>query len=197
LRQRLMLALVMGALALPLAPACAGGGEEEYEPPAAPAPRRARAASQEAPTVETRVAEMMDSLDRVSFAVETRDPFTALRPTRERPLAAGSEQLPDCDEQKDPLGKVELEDLQLLGLVTGTPTPRAMFRARGQGQAVIVTEGALAGPNCTQRIVDIRDNEVVFQEITFNEGNRNETVLALNEERIPTQFVQVDPEGQQ
>jgi Tfp pilus assembly protein PilP len=91
---------------------------------------------------------------------------------------------PDCDLEIDPLGETSLSQLTLQGLMTGTPVPRAMFTAPSQPQAVFVTEGAKVGPRCGYRLIDIRDNEVVFEELTSVEEVRTQTVLTLNANRI-------------
>lgn len=178
--------------------AACGGDDNEYEPPPPPAPTQNTASNdrdEEEESVESRVAAMMETNDRATFGIETRDPFTQPRPTVDRPLGDGPRQVgPDCDTNVDPLGKTELESLEIMGLVTGTALPRAMFLTPGSRQAVIVTEGALAGPDCTNRLVDIRDNQVVFEQITMGEEDRVETVLELNEHRISTRFIQIENE---
>ena len=73
----------------------------------------------------------------------------------------------------------------MMALVTGTPLPRAMFVTRsGSLKAEIVTEGALAGPTCSNQLVEIRDNEVVFEQQTSGGTAPVRTVLQLNENRV-------------
>ena len=66
-----------------------------------------------------------------------------------------------------------------------------MFTANMDSQAVIVSEGAKIGPDCTNRITDIRDNEVVVTQMSFNEAERVETVLILNEERLAAEIIDI------
>ncbi|MCB9507099.1 MAG: pilus assembly protein PilP [Myxococcales bacterium] len=163
-----------------------GEGEDTYQPPPPPAPRAERAPAA-APSVEERVAEMMQSLDRATFTNETRDPFMPLTPTSETRRAT-TDARPDCNLQEEPLGQTRLEQIVLLGIITGTAMPRALVQAgAGTRQAVIMTEGMLAGPNCTQRLVDIRENEIVFREVTFDDTSFTETILQLSDIRLAAQ----------
>lgn len=183
-----LIAAATGALV-----AC-GPETEEYVPP--PAPTRPAATADDAPeeTVEDRVAAMIDTDERTNFGVETRDPFQQPRPQRAAGDGGTIEDTRECDVDAEPLGMTELEDLEVMGLITGTALPRAMFLAGGDAQAIIVTEGALAGPDCTNRLIDIRDNQVVFEQQTMEESGRVETVLEMNEARIAPRFIQIDSE---
>lgn len=184
-----LIAAATGALV-----AC-GPETEEYVPP--PAPTRPASTADDGPeeTVEDRVAAMIDTDERTNFGVETRDPFQQPRPQRGDAIGdegGGPER--ECDVNAEPLGMTALEDLEVMGLITGTALPRAMFLAGGDAQAIIVTEGALAGPDCTNRLIDIRDNQVVFEQQTMEESGRVETVLEMNEARIAPRFIQIDSE---
>jgi hypothetical protein len=97
----------------------------------------------------------------------------------------------ECDLGEDPLGETQVEDLTLIGLVTGTAVPRAMFAsATANGRAIIVTEGSRVGPNCSQFISDIRDNEVVVtQRSSGGDEMRTETSVMLNTERVEAEFL--------
>jgi hypothetical protein len=65
-----------------------------------------------------------------------------------------------------------------------------MFRAFGEGQAIIVREGAKIGPQCTAVISAIRDNEVVILQDGTLPGEQIETVIVLTDEAIDQ--VQID-----
>lgn len=193
MRRMTLLRLLPAAIALSALGAC--GEDEEYVPPPPPAPRQQPADDEGEPSVQSRVAAMMEVNDRATFGVETRDPFTQPRPNVDRPLGIeGSRIGPDCNVELDPLGKTELGDIDVMGLVTGTALPRAMFLIPGSRQAIIVTEGALAGPDCSNRLVDIRDNQVVFEQITMGDEERVETILELNQSRISTRYIQIENE---
>ena len=85
-----------------------------------------------------------------------------------------------CDLERDPLGETSVDQLSLIGLVTGTAAPRAMIRAYGEGQAFIVREGARIGPHCSSAIFAIRDNEVVIHQEIGPYGPI-ETVIVLTD----------------
>ncbi len=152
-------------------------------PPRAAAVAAAQAAAAAPPPLPTTTSLITD-IDRHSFAVSSRDPFTP--PVREAAEVSGNIETitPDCDVEMDPLGETEIARLNLIGLITGTPVARAMFTIPGGNQAIFVTEGAKVGPSCSNRIVDIRDNEVVIEQMTSIEEDRTQTILTLNEERI-------------
>jgi hypothetical protein len=77
----------------------------------------------------------------------------------------------------------------VMGIITGTPVPRAMIVARSNPQAFIVNEGAFAGSasggGCSQELVAIRDNELVFETRT-NDPNMAPivTVLQMEADRV-------------
>lgn len=152
-------------------------------PPRAAAVAAAQAAAAPPPPAPTTTS-LITEIDRHSFSVSSRDPFTP--PVREAAEVSGNIETitPDCDIELDPLGETEVARLNLVGLITGTPVARAMFTIPGSSQAIFVTEGAKIGPSCSNRIVDIRDNEVVIEQMTSIEEDRTQTILTLNEERI-------------
>jgi Tfp pilus assembly protein PilP len=174
--------LLLGALVT----ACDDG--REANPDALPPPRAAAVAAAQAaaapPAPVPTTTSLITEIDRHAFSVTSRDPFTP--PVREASQGPGPTELPtpDCDIELDPLGETEVARLTLVGLITGTPVARAMFTIPGSSQAIFVTEGAKIGPTCSNRIVDIRDNEVVIEQMTTIEEDRTETILTLNEERI-------------
>lgn len=188
---RVALSVALAAVAM----GCGPSGDD-YVPPEAPASSSAarRPSQEEAEdSVESRVAAMMETNERAIPNADMRDPFMQPRPQRGPAGMRGPRDVqgPDCNIEAEPLGKTELEDLTVIGLVTGTALPRAMFRMPGTAQAVIVTEGALAGPDCSNRLIDIRDNEVVFEQVTMSEQDRSITTLQLNESRVASRFIQI------
>ncbi len=180
------------AAAIVLMLVACGDDVERVEAPA-PAPAAASAAAPAAAApAENRVQAMINEIDRQAFTPESRDPFSPPRPTRSGgPNPTPDAVVPDCNIDDDPLGETDLSELALMALITGTPVPRAMFTANRDSQAVIVSEGAKIGPDCTNRITDIRDNEVVVTQMSFNEAERVETVLILNEERLAAEIIDI------
>ena len=199
MRRRLSTILLTGLLAGALGTACGGGGDDDRmampPAPAAPAAPAAEEPAEVEETVETRVAAMMATNERATFAVDTRDPFTQPRPERGAEGIEGNIDLPiDCEVLEQPLGRTEVDDLELIGLITGTAVPRAMLLADGNRQAVMVTEGDLVGPNCTNRITNIRDNEVVIEPQASVGDGASPRILALNDERLSQRFIQIEDE---
>lgn len=169
------------------------GGQNDGPPPPAPA-RPAVAAAQaqaQAPASDNSVQAMVAEIERSAFNVESRDPFMPPRPeVRTVETDARGATVRPCDLEEHPLGQTELRDLTLLGLITGTPLPRAMFRPGNSAvQAIIVTEGTYAGPDCEQELTTIRDNEVVFEQRTTGDTGRATTVITLNEERVAAEIL--------
>lgn len=177
-----------------------GNGDDNYVPPPAPSRPAARAQERAEPesSVQSRVAALVEANERALPQADMRDPFMQPMPERglNRLAGAGAQVAPDCDTEQHPLGKTTLENLYLMGLVTGTPVPRAMFSIPSSNQAVIVTEGALAGPDCSNRLTDIRDNEAVFEQVTMNEAERSRTVITLRDQRIPQRFLEIETESE-
>ncbi len=175
--------------------ACGGGDDDRMEMPAPPpAAAPAAEAAEEEETVETRISAMMATNERATFSVDTRDPFSPPRPevVNDGPNPDGPGI--DCDLATHPLGQTDVASLELMGLITGTPVPRAMFTETGSRQAVMVTEGSMIGPNCTNRITNIRDNEVVIEPRTVGETQTSEIVLILNDDRLAQRFIQIEDE---
>jgi hypothetical protein len=122
---------------------------------------------------------------RTEFNSASRDPFTP--PPPNTAPATGSDRIDeiDCDITQEPLGFTEVGSLRLVGLVTGTPVPRAMFsNTDAQGRGIIVAEGAKVGPRCASYISDIRDNAIVVTQRTADEASRVETVIQLTTARV-------------
>ena len=183
-------------IALTVALSALGCGCESNDTMPMPAPQRpaaaaaARAAAaQAAPAADNTVQAMVAEIDRAAFTVESRDPFMPPRPSDPARLPAGMNETRPCDLEEHPLGNTPVGDLTLMGLVTGTPLPRAMFSQRSGAKAVIVTEGAFAGDNCNQELVAIRDNEVVFELRTTGDTGRATTVIMLNDDRLPAEIL--------
>lgn len=178
--------LVSGALV-----ACGGTNDSPPPPPPARPAVAAAQAQAAAPSADNSVQAMVAEIERSAFTVESRDPFMPPRP--EARSVEGSDANLDirpCDLEEHPLGNTDLRDLTLLGLITGTPLPRALFVPRGGAvQGVIVTEGTYAGPNCEQELTTIRDNEVVFEQRTTGDTGRATTVITLNEERVAAEIL--------
>ena len=186
-----------GVLVGALGTACGGGDDDRMEMPAPPPPPAAEPAAEaveEEETVETRVAAMMATNDRATFAVDTRDPFTPPRPEVSASGGPGDTTVIDCFIDDQPLGQTAVDQLQLIGLITGTAVPRAMFLSLGGSQAVMATEGDLVGPNCTNRITNIRDNEVVIEPHTVGETASSPIILALNDDRLSQRFIRIEDE---
>lgn len=183
------------AFALIALAACGGGDDNRMEMPAAPpAPAPTPTAAEEEETVETRISAMMATNERATFSVDTRDPFHAPRPDVVDLGIEGGGAPIDCILADQPLGQTEVDDLELIGLITGTSVPRAMFVAEGGSQATMVTEGSLVGPNCTNRITNIRDNEVVIEPRTMGETQSSPIILVLNDDRLAQRFIQIEDE---
>lgn len=182
--------LLTSLACLPAMMATQGCEGDTQQAPALPPPRPAEVAAAQiaaAPAApEATSTNMITEIDRHPFAATSRDPFTPPPPRVEGPTGNGNQPViaPDCDLEIDPLGETPLSRLTLQGLMTGTPVPRAMFTTPSLPQAVFVTEGAKVGPRCGYRLIDIRDNEVVFEEMTSVEEVRTQTVLTLNANRI-------------
>ena len=195
MRRRVSTILLTGLLAGAVGTACGGGEDNRMAmPPPPPAPAEpAPEPEQTEETVETRVAAMMATNERATFAVDTRDPFTQPRPERGPDGGLeGPDVARDCEILEQPLGQTEVDELELIGLITGTAVPRAMFLARGDRQAVMVTEGDSVGPNCSNRITSIRDNEVVIEPYTVGETASSPIYLQLNDDRLNQRFIQIE-----
>jgi hypothetical protein len=52
----------------------------------------------------------------------------------------------------------------------------------------------LVGPNCTNRITNIRDNEVVIEPRTVGETQASPIILVLNDDRLAQRFIQIEDE---
>lgn len=139
----------------------------------------------EEPAEASQISAVVNEIDRHGFDIAARDPFTP-PPPPEGPQGVGAQIEVECDPEVEPLGLYTVQQIRLIGLVTGTPVPRAMFDVPGSpgGRAVIVGEGAKVGPRCGSRISDIRDNEVVVEQLSAIESERVETVLTLNAVRV-------------
>lgn len=189
MRRQLTRVALVGAFAVSAA-AC-GSDREESAPLPPPRPAAAQqAAAEPAPDpAENAVEAMVDDIDRQAFTYESRDPFMPKRPERGDYGDPNPVEVRECDLEMHPLGNTELSDLSMMALVTGTPLPRAMFVHRAGGlRAEIVTEGALAGPDCSNELVEIRDNEVVFEQKTSGGTAPVRSVLQLNEDRVTAQI---------
>jgi hypothetical protein len=185
-RARLATALVAVAFVV----AC-GSGEDIEVITEMPMPNRDSAAAEEpAPAAAGEEAPVETGSSRTEivrneFTANARDPFTPPPPQQ---LAAGGAELVDeieCDIAAEPLGMTEVNNLRLIGLVTGTAVPRAMFsNTDAQGRAIIVAEGAKVGPRCSSFISDIRDNQIVVTQRTADADSRTETVIQLTTARV-------------
>jgi Tfp pilus assembly protein PilP len=196
MRCRVSTVLLTGLLVGGLGTACGGGEDDRSALPPAPPPAEVEAeAVDEEETIETRVAAMMATNDRATFAVDTRDPFSPPHPeVTAGGGGEGGDLVVDCFIMDQPLGQTAVDDLELIGLITGTAVPRAMFTSLGNRQAIMVSEGHLVGPNCTNRITNIRDNEVVIEPRTVGETASSPIILALNDERLSRRFIQIEDE---
>ncbi|TVR01464.1 MAG: hypothetical protein EA398_09630 [Deltaproteobacteria bacterium] len=154
-----------------------GCGSPTFDPGPPPAPR-------DRGTVELDESEppTLVDIERHQFSRTARDPFSPPFLTEAGPGLDRAVEM-DCDPATNPLGLFEARQLRLLGLITGTPVPRALIVPPGTSQAIIATEGARIGPRCTRRIEVIRDNEVVIS--TFgDEDDRRRVILVLSEQPI-------------
>lgn len=174
--------------------ACNSSNDTGMPEPIAPERGAAPAAAPAAPAAtgeaEAEPVSSRAEIVRHDFSSQSRDPFTPPRP-EQGVVRDDIDIAVDCDLSEDPLGETEVDDLSLIGLITGTAVPRAMFSSSGMnGRAIIVTEGARVGPNCSQFISDIRDNEVVVtQRSAGGEEMRTETSVMLNTERVEAEFL--------
>jgi Tfp pilus assembly protein PilP len=182
-----ILPVVMSCLVAVGAWAGCEGDTGGFEPPPPPPPRAAAVAAQ-AVAPPTPATSLINEIDRNPFATSARDPFTP--PQRDEAEVQGAAEIaPDCDLELDPLGETNINQLTLLGILTGTAVPRAMFLVPGTRQALFVTEGARVGPRCSFRVVDIRDNEVVFEQLTSIESERQQSILTLHQERVAAEII--------
>jgi Tfp pilus assembly protein PilP len=189
--------ILSGMLAVGAVGALAGCGDdgEQAMPLESVAQPRDQVVSDSTAPVEEPEEEAAPSrfdIDRRSFNVSSRDPFT---PPMRRPgidRNGPNEFIVDCDREVEPLGFTDPDNLSLEGLVTGTAVPRAMFYIPGNNTAIFVTEGAKVGPNCRNVIVDIRDNEVVIREDAAGDMG-SETIIVLTDELITRAEVTEDP----
>lgn len=182
------LGILMGVLVvlfgLAVLPACGGSTDTEEPPPrsrdrAGQADRGAGAQSLELPSIT--------DVQRHSFARNARDPFTApvLQDTTTRTDRVFET---DCDADSDPIGMVTAQSLRVLGLLTGTAVPKALVLAGNDAQAHIVTEGTRVGPRCSNRIVEIRDNEVVIAPFGADDDERRRIILVLSEQPVDAEI---------
>jgi hypothetical protein len=144
----------------------------------------AEAAAPEPPPQTSLITE----IDRREFAPSSRDPFTP----PEVQVAEESDPVvirPECNLEIDPLGMTALTSVKLIGLLTGTPVPRAIFSMSGQNEAIFVSEGAKIGPDCSFQIVEIQENAVVVEQLTDVEEQRTQTTIPLNPEGIEATVV--------
>jgi Tfp pilus assembly protein PilP len=186
LRQRHYLAHA-GLLTVLLA-ACGddGDGGEMQLPP----PRLAEQVAEAEAAAPAGAAQtsLITEIDRREFSPGSRDPFT---PPEVQVAETTDETVirPECNVEVDPLGLLELTSVKLIGLLTGTPVPRAIFSIVGQNEAVFVSEGAKLGPECSFQIVEIRENAVVLEQLTDVEEQRAQTTIPLNPEGIEATVV--------
>lgn len=181
--------LVLCGLLLPALQGCGdddGGSQPADGATAAKADDKKADAKASAPTA----SKLMNEIDRHVFTDLARDPFTP--PQKKVAQLATAESATDCDLVREPLGATPVDRLSLIGLVTGTAAPRAMFRASGEGQAVIVREGAKIGPQCAAVISAIRDNEVVILQDGALPGEQIETVIVLTDDAIDQVQIEED-----
>ena len=176
------------ALLLPLLGAC--GDDESNASPEESAAAKPADKKADAKAAAPAASKLMNDIDRHVFTDLSRDPFTP--PQKKMLQAPGASAVADCDLVREPLGSTPVERLSLIGLVTGTAAPRAMFRAFGEGQAIIVREGAKIGPQCTAVISAIRDNEVVILQDGALPGEQIETVIVLTDDAIDQVQIEED-----
>lgn len=192
MRESTLTALRRLALLASLLPAFAACGDDEGGAAPEEAAPAAKAADKkgDAKAAPSAAATLMNEIDRHAFSDLSRDPFTP--PQKKVVQTAGPDTLVDCDLVREPLGGTPVERLSLIGLVTGTAAPRAMFRAFGEGQAIIVREGAKVGPRCSAVISAIRDNEVVILQDGALPGEQIETVIVLTDDAIDQVQIEED-----
>jgi Tfp pilus assembly protein PilP len=151
----LLLVLFFGATAL------LGGCEDEVQQAPAPTAKGdAKKGAEKAPKEVSSAGAASDKeYTRPEYPGQVRrDPFVFEPPKRQVGEGDGSE-----DRVKEPLESFELSTLTLVGIVTGSAVPTAMFKD-GTAFGHIAKEGDRIGRD-GGRITDIRDNEV---EVTIN-----------------------------
>ena len=163
-----------------------GDGDEMQLPP----PRLAEQVAEAEAAAPAGAAQtsLITEIDRREFSSGSRDPFT---PPEVQVAETTDETVirPECNVEVDPLGLLELTSVKLIGLLTGTPVPRAIFSIVGQNEAVFVSEGAKLGPECSFQIVEIRENAVVLEQLTDVEEQRAQTTIPLNPDGIEATVV--------
>lgn len=159
-----------------------GGGDGAAPPPAAvpaPAPTTPEATSAEptGPEVPTR------GVTQLQWGEGARDPFT--RPYPEQAVATTSQEaLEDVPEERPedmgPLAPYPIETLRLIGIISRSARPVAMFTVPGRANlAEFAYIGDRVGPNGAGYIYDIQPNQVIIA----YEGDPSTPV-----ERLPVQL---------
>lgn len=162
-----------------------GGGEGEAPappPPAAeaPTPTATPAAPTEGPATP---AEPVRGVTQLQWGEGSRDPFT--RPYPEQTIAATGPETPEDEpeerpEDLGPLAPYPIETLHLIGIISRSARPVAMFTLPNRTNlAEFAYIGDRVGPNGAGYIYDIQPNQVIIA----YEGDPSTPV-----ERLPVQL---------
>jgi len=161
------------ALCLILAAALAACGDSGPKP--APGAAKKAAAAQKAAAAAPATEQKPAAPEWAYSSVGKRDPFRSFITELE---SSGKVLSTKCD---GPLGRVEIEQLRLVAVVTGLEDPVAMVEAPS-GVGYAVRRGACIGKNGGV-VAAIRTGEVVVTEVAIRaDGTRDKTQTSL---RLP------------
>jgi len=185
----------IGALVLLLAFLGACGGEDVVQGmPGQTGGQAARPASTPSavaatPSSTAQATELGRGITQLTFEGDIRDPFMRYFPAEAEVVDINAPVRPIEAEQQDmgPLANYTLDQLELVGIISRTAEPQAMFRIPVSGQNVFARIDDRIGPNGTGRISDIQPNRVV---VTY------ETILLTGEQAQTVEVLLRDPRQQ-
>ncbi|MBN1944129.1 MAG: pilus assembly protein PilP [Bradymonadales bacterium] len=178
--------------------ACGGGEDVVQGMPPSGSRRPAQAATTSLATSATSAPaeQSRRGITQLQFEGEVRDPFLRYFPDESEivQLNLQVQPLEQAEESLGPLANYSLEQLQLVGIISRTAEPRAMFRIPQSSQMVFARVDDRVGPNGTGRISDIQPNRVVvtYENIMLSEDQAQTVELMLRDPRQQLE-AQFDP----